>query len=279
MRLQPIPKRRIEPVVSFRGEFSEEGGFGGLALGSFCCFVLMIVIGGGCSGTRSNAEDAKKVPLGRVRITSVPSGAVVLIDDTKREGKTPLTIERPGGTRLNLRIIKDGYKYYREVAWFAAGATQDVHVVLRRATGFWIVKTGPIRGAKIFVDGQMKGKTPDRVEMEIGQRKIQLVHDGYYSHTEHVTVEADISKTIDVDLMPLGKQTQATGRFSLITDVLSSVFVDGVLLGTTPIERIRLRAKEYQLEVKNPVLKLAKKLQVTVKPNEHLQLRVFLKQP
>lgn len=99
----------------------------------------------------------------------------------------------------------------------------------RLAVGRLSVDSKP-RGARIFLDGEDRGKTPtDLPEVAVGVHAVALALDGYVIHIEKARVDAEETATVDVELK------EKVGK----VDVRSSppgaaVVVDGRVMGTTP---------------------------------------------
>ncbi|MCU0699238.1 MAG: protein kinase [Myxococcaceae bacterium] len=55
-------------------------------------------------------EPGVATPLVTITLTSEPPGAVVTIDGEKQSGRTPLTVQRPGGTTASLMIELEGHQ-------------------------------------------------------------------------------------------------------------------------------------------------------------------------
>ena len=78
--------------------------------------LLGVILLAGCpdreqkpAGEPGVAGSAAAPRKGTVRIESTPSGAGVYQDRHRRLGRTPLTLERPDGTFLQLTLIKEGH--------------------------------------------------------------------------------------------------------------------------------------------------------------------------
>ena len=75
-----------------------------------------------------------------------------------------------------------------------------MHVKLARQTGVLVVRSGVIRGARVVVDGEDRGKTPTRVEVIAGQPHVVAVRKpGMQPRSTEVSVAA--GETLPVDLL------------------------------------------------------------------------------
>jgi hypothetical protein len=215
---------------------------------------------------------------GKVTISTVPSAASVLINGRDRIGKTPITLERKGGTRLHLHLVKEGYKYARRVEFFVAGTTRQSHIRLSRATGKIVVTSTPIKGARIIIDGQRSGKTPDRIAVPIGEHHVSVARDGFLPFSTKVTVKEGEETPVQAGLMPMSVKGAKgkLGFLSLTSNRLALVHLDGKLFGVAPLRRIPLQQKKYTLEVSNPALAEKKTIELRIVKGKHTQLNISL---
>jgi len=117
---------------------------------------------------------------GLVRIESVPAGGDVYVNNNLT-GKTPLTIERPIGTRHEIRVELARHRPHAETVEIPrTGAEIPVNAILRPITGKIIVSSQPAE-AEIWIDGQLRGRTPTTLnDIDIGTaKKLELRLKGY----------------------------------------------------------------------------------------------------
>ena len=202
----------------------------------------------GC-GTKAPVAPDRGSREGALVLTSAPSGAAVLADGRTRLGTTPLTLTRPDGTRLALTFVKDGYQVVRRSELVEAGTRREVHVGLRIEEIPVIVTSGVFRGARILVDGEARGTTPDRLNVPIGDRRLEVRKDGYHPFRQRVAVRAGSSPTVEADLVPVRPRVPAPGWLSVRSDGRAEVRLDGRRVGATPVERLRLTPRSYRLTV------------------------------
>lgn len=241
--------------------------------------VSALIASSGCSDDAAKRVDSRAVPReGSVRLTTVPSGAAVLVDGRERVGKTPLTLRRDSGTRLRLLFAKDGYRPLRRTVLVEGGSTLRILSSLEPLTGHVIVSTGPLRGAKIIVDGQMRGRTPEKVELPTGEHAITVRDRRKRRATRRVRVRADRTERIDIPLLAKHAAMRAKlGWLSVDSDVAADVYDGQHLLGATPLERAGLAPGQHELLVraaKKP--RREKKLKVRLRPGRHRELEVTL---
>jgi hypothetical protein len=214
---------------------------------------LLCTLVAGCSAKQTAPPDAGRTPAnGTIEITSSPSGAAVLIDDSdQRLGVTPLILERPGGTGLRLLIVKDGYGSRRSYAFFEDGNRLRTHVTLTRARAVLVVRAGALRSAAVAVNGRPAGYTPLRVDVDAGvELEVEVTKPGFEPFRRKLRLAQGESRDLDAELVPLGLKGPRLGRLAVTAPEPAMVSVDGRLLGMTPVEGVALRPGSYRLEAK-----------------------------
>ena len=103
-------------------------------------------------------------------------------------------------------------------------------------------------GAQVLVDGMPVGTTPAELEVEAGERQLELRLPGYNAWGEAITVLAD--QPLD---LPEVAMVQADGRVELVTDPAgAAVSVNGEFQGSTPMT-LRLRpGRSHAIAVSRP---------------------------
>ena len=234
----------------------------------------------GCSRETKKAPEKKTaVPeTGKVRITTVPAGAVVIEGGERRLGRTPVTVTRPAFERLDLQLVKEGYRIHRARPLVEPGRTVPLHAVLNRQTGELIVRSGIVRGARILVDGKDHGKTPKRVYVTADQRHmVEVRKPGMRSRALEISVAAGEKREVDVKLSPEGLRAGPSGWLTVRCTPPALVYLDGSPLGSSPLTRIQLPARRYKLTLANPTLRLKKVVHVTVRRNRTEEIDVNLR--
>jgi serine/threonine protein kinase len=100
--------------------------------------------------------------------------------------------------------------------------------------------------AEVYIDGLYTGDTPlPRLEISGGRHALECRSPKYESYQETVTITAGEFSSRDIVLQKL------TGRLSLSTIDGAEVYLDGVLIGVTPLPGpVELDAGRHQLTVK-----------------------------
>ncbi len=170
------------------------------------------------------------------KITSEPSGALVLIDGAER-GRTPVEVSDLAPGRHELEVRYSGYRTYYG----------GFNISARLAT---LVITSDPPGADIWVDGLYKGKTTETglvvSRVPFGQRAILARFAGY----------EDGSKLVEVnDVGPIGvllKLGKGRGFLSVQTKPAGArVLANGREIGTSPL-LVGLAPDRYVLGIFKP---------------------------
>ena len=101
--------------------------------------------------------------------------------------------------------------------------------------------------AQVSIDGKEVGKTPWSGEVEPGRRQIDFNLKGFRPKTRYTSVKQGRTYAVTGVLVP-----EKVGALLTVTSVPagSQVFLDGNLIGNSPIERHPVDAKAYAIEVR-----------------------------
>jgi formylglycine-generating enzyme required for sulfatase activity len=188
-----------------------------------------------------------KLP-GLITLGTSPMVAADVQLDGRALGSTPLTdVEMtPGLHRLEFsapRFLSE----VRELAVEGGGARQELVVAL---TPNWapVTLTTEPPGAEVLVDGAPAGTTPIELELEAGQRDLEVRLSGYNAWRNNVVVNAAQPQEL-----PPVKLTQADGRIELVSAPSeASVSVDGQFLGRTPLSVRLSPGRPHQITLSKP---------------------------
>ena len=137
-------------------------------------------------------------------ITSDPAGATVFFDD-RAVGETPLTLTDVETGRKLVTMQRDGYVPYQIELNVMPSLQTPFHAVLAPMKG--TIQLHSAGGADLYVDGVLVERAlPSGYSavVDVGQRAIRLVHPRYGEWTSTITVEADSSTPVQVDLEEVG---------------------------------------------------------------------------
>jgi len=207
-----------------------------------------------------------------VTVTSEPAGATVVADG-EEQGATPLAFDLRSG-RHALEIRKAGFKTWRETVDVEPATPLEIPaVVMRPSDGTLVVKSDP-SGATVLVDGQFRGRSPVRLELDPGRNyRIEVSQAGYktasgslrlssgQTRTETFQLEA-VTGVVDLQVAPDGVE----------------LVVDGKSGGSAP-SRLELIAIPHRLEFRKTGYVTQS---VTVKPTpgipQRLEIRLLTKE-
>ena len=176
---------------------------------------------------------------GTMSVTSEPSGARVLVDDTF-VGYTPLRYGTTSGNHI-VNVQLDGYDGYEATIAVTGGQTRDVQARLsqRQRLGQAGFESNP-SGAQVYVDGQLIGETPtDTVDLSEGEHQARFALPGYGETTLSFTVSAGSYQVVSGELRAQQGTLELTGNVGG-----AIVFIDGQRVGTIPNGTGRLTFEE-----------------------------------
>ena len=167
---------------------------------------------------------------GRIKISSKPAGAEVLIDGESK-GKTPLDISLPMGS-YQIEISKDDYvKVNADVVLSQSRPEMSLDQPLQLIRGSLTINSQPA-GAKVLLSGDPKGETPLTLELPMGPYQVEL------SKKNYVTVDREIILTEANQDQSLKRDPWSFPMGSLVVTSPQSevaVSVNGEAMGQTPL--------------------------------------------
>ncbi|MFP4647463.1 MAG: PEGA domain-containing protein, partial [Candidatus Acetothermia bacterium] len=135
---------------------------------------------------------------GRLSITSSPSNAKIYIDEDF-VSRTPATIDvRPGYRQVRLSLGAD-LRWTREVR-VKSNQVKRLEAHLERVEYATLSITSDPSRAKIYVDGQYRGKTPRSISIEAKELTIELRKEGYSDWQRELRLFPRESREINADL-------------------------------------------------------------------------------
>lgn len=201
----------------------------------------------GAAASQSLAFEFTRLP-GLVTLTTSPAAAAEVTLDGAPLGTTPLEgVEiTPGVHRIELaapRFLAEA----REIEVEGGGVAQSLDVVLTPSWAPIRVATEPA-GAQVLVDGAAVATTPATLEVDAGERQIEVRLPGYNAWSSALTVNANQPQEL-----PLVTLVEADGQIELVSSPSeASVAVDGRFLGRTPVT-LRLRpGREHRVTLSKP---------------------------
>ena len=127
--------------------------------------------------------------LTSLKVTSEPPGASVTVDG-KDKGKTPLTVKEVAFGQHEVAVRLGGHEKFLKTVDVNSDKALEVSAKLVELPGAITITSVP-QGAKLKVNGEVKGNTPTTVNgLDAGEYTITLSLDGYQVLQDKVTVKA-----------------------------------------------------------------------------------------
>ena len=211
----------------------------------------------------------EKLP-GLLDLTSIPSGATVLVDGLAM-GETPLQgVEIPAGSR-SIGFEHERYLPYEatiEIEGF--GAKQELHVELEPAWAMVTLRTEP-EDAALSVDGEELGTTPLELELIAGSREL------LFSKENFSPLEVELDVVAGEDMTPAVYQLEPAPAKVAIASVPTgaTVTIDGGYKGLTPLSIELSSGDKHVLRLTLPGYQSANR-KVLLEPEEERDLNIKL---
>jgi formylglycine-generating enzyme required for sulfatase activity len=184
-------------------------------------------------------------------------------------GRTPLTdVEiKPGTHQLELTA----QRFVPQKVELEVRGGGERQTLVAKLTPSWApvsVDSEP-KGATVLVDGAEAGVTPAALEIEGGERALELRLPGYNAWLGKVQVNANQPLQL-----PTVKLAQADGRVEVVTDPAeANATIDGEFRGRTPLTVRLSPGRSHQLTLAKPGYETAtRELSVTADSGRHLQI-------
>jgi tRNA A-37 threonylcarbamoyl transferase component Bud32 len=181
---------------------------------------------------------------GILKVESTPPGAEVYVDGERR-GTAPGKFETSPGSH-HIRVVLPGYADYSTQVQLPAASEYPLKAELipepPRPTGVasLTVTTEP-SGAELYLDGKLKGRTPQQLEAAVGWHQLRLVLEGYGEKEEHIQLGESKPYQLSYELKPQLKKPV------LLADSDpggAAIYVNDQYKGKAPL-RLRLPAGKY----------------------------------
>jgi hypothetical protein len=138
---------------------------------------------------------------GKLKVSSNPSGAGIILDGTSTSKVTPSTFDSLIVGPHSLRLEKTGYASVDTSIGIFYQEQTDIAVGLNQQFGAIQVNSAPT-GATIWLDGSNTGYTTNRLlqNVWVGSHTVKLTKSGYVDWQQEVTVIAGKTTTINATL-------------------------------------------------------------------------------
>ena len=204
------------------------------------------------------ASSAKGDRGAKVAISVQPPGASWVLDSTTQGTLDPeknVTVLQVAPGKHELELSLKGHVTRSVSIYVERGELKTVQETLvprivrtttDSGTGFLNIKTTPVDGAAVHMDGKDMGKTTP-VTMDsipVGRHVILLKRRFYKDKVVEVVVPADDVEKVAVVLEP-NFGSLSIGSIPTGADI----YIDGVREGTTPFEKERMESKAYKIKL------------------------------
>ncbi len=209
------------------------------------------------------AGNLKKLE-GQLRITNSAKGADIYLDGRKI-GVAPLSKGMAPGT-YRLKVIKPGFRKYETKIVINADSPKIVSPILVEL-GKGVLSVSAIPWATIYLNNEEMGATPKRLnDVTEGKIKIKLVNPSFKPF--ETTIDLKKNETVSVSHVFTAAEAVSNGTdksrnsaqrgyggLKITSKPEGVVFVDGKLLGKTPIVVNDLVAGVHSVIIKRPGVK------------------------
>ncbi|MGH9348326.1 MAG: PEGA domain-containing protein [Vicinamibacterales bacterium] len=187
--------------------------------------------------------------LGTLIVRSDPSGAKVTVDGHVF-GRAPLTLENltPGSHAVTL---ENDLGEVKETVTIEAGVTAALVVPMSAPSNApvsgWIAVNAPA-DVQIFENGRLLGSSQsDRIMVSVGRHQLEFVNEALgYRATQAVAVSPGQTSTI--------RPEWPKGALALNALPWADVFIDGKLVGETPIGNVAVPIGPHEILFRHPDL-------------------------
>jgi ribosomal protein S5 len=173
--------------------------------------------------------------VGNISVSSLPTGAAVLLDGITTGTTTPTIIENvtSGSHIVLLRVA--GYQDYTGSVTVSDNATSTVSATLAASTtspNSISVFSNPT-GAKVYINNNLRGQTPLTLGSVLnGDYRVVIQYTGYSDWSQNITVNNNV-QTVNATLTAI---SATNGSIVLESDPSNAdVYLNTVFKGKTPI--------------------------------------------
>ena len=166
-------------------------------------------------------------PRMAVVIDTTPSGATVWLDRSRLAEVTPLSVERPRDTEAHeVELALPGYETLERTFRYESDNVTLIRETLKGDTGALGVRSTP-SGLRVEIDGLDMGRTPLKVDVPWGMRKVSIGDVGTETVVANIAIEPGGSHTIERTVPKRGERT----TLAIISEPAAEIIVDGKATG------------------------------------------------
>lgn len=144
------------------------------------------------------AISPEKTAQAILTITTTPVGANLVVDGEPR-GNSPASLSLAGMREYVVSAEAPGIEKAIRKIRLEAGERKTFHIDIAGQYGIVFLNTRPA-GAQLAVDGTPMGPASQRLRLTVEQHRLEITKPGYVPHTMTITPNADISKSIEINL-------------------------------------------------------------------------------
>ena len=226
---------------------------------------------------------------------------IVVVDENtmyQKRCETPCVIDGLIAGQHEISFSKPGFVDIKETFFLSKGENLEKFVKMYRIgeqKTMITVKSDP-DGAVLYInDKKVQAATPTIVnDIPVGlDIVVRVEKHGYFPYEENIgKVPANMNKEVNVILKPKNSPSAAQAKskksdnsssksiiesgepaFLTINSMpWANIYIDGKLIGSTPISKHKLPAGSYKIQFKNPKSKIDKTIPVELKPGETKRL-------
>ncbi len=224
---------------------------------------------------------------------------IVVVDENtmyQKRCETPCVIDGLLAGQHEISFSKNGFVDVKESIFLSKGDNVEKFVKMYRIgeqKTMITVKSDP-DGATLYInDKKVQAATPTIVnDIPVGlDIVVRVEKHGYFPYEENIgKVPANMNKEVSVILKPKNSSAQSKSKksdksskssvvesgdpaFLTINSMpWANIYIDGKLIGSTPISKHKLPAGSYKIQFKNPKSKIDKTIPVELKPGETKRL-------
>ena len=173
--------------------------------------------------------------VGNISVSSLPTGAAVLLDGINTGTTTPTIIESVSSGSHIVLLRFTGYQDYTRSVTVSDNATSTVSVTLTASTPIpntVYIYSNPA-GATVHINNNLQGQTPLTIgSVPNGNYQILIQYTGYSDWSQNITLSNNV-QTVNATLTPI---STTNGSVSVESDPSNAaVFLNTEYKGKTPI--------------------------------------------
>ncbi len=195
---------------------------------------------------KERLERCREQTLIPVKVSSLPPSAAVYVgsgEARRPSGRTPARLDLKPGT-YEISVESPGYLAQTQTVVVEEGVHPDIDFSLEKLSTLRI--EADVAGAEIEIDDQHEGTAPLTREIKAGLYRVLVHKAGFAPVKREVRVAAGNQVSLVISLTALERQRQLDVQVQ--PPLPAKVLLDGVALGTAPVER-RVTTGPHRLEV------------------------------